>query len=414
MPRSPTTRLLCADSTENTGRHWQRIKIDLKAGKSYPLQLTGFTTARKSVKTSVLLTALACAAAGLHSASAASVTFSSVTGTFDQGAPYNVGASINGNAQDGIGWGIFGGQTAPSQSAVYTASAPFSGNRLAVSIPQFFGGDHYANEFRVSYTTDAVPSAGGAWTELAPAIARAANGLTLTGLGANRYGVSGVANGATTNFVMMASGAFTNVTGVRLELFNSGVNIGASGNGNLVISELFVTTDNSINLALGAPVTSSAPTYPGQFASFLVDGNTFNQTHPADPPAQTGFSYTVDLQGIYDLNSLELVNRSGGCCPDRLSNYRVEVLSPAMATLWSGDIRTDGSNSGPDGIDTITAASGSGSFSGQYVRITNLSNNSYNPQIAEFRAFGAPIPEPSVTGTLLLAAWALALRRRRR
>jgi len=364
------------------------------------------------VKTSVLLTTLACAAAGLPLAHAANVTFSSVTGTFDQGAPYDVGASINGNATDTFGWGIFGGHTAASQTAVYTAAAPFSGNRLAVSIPQFFGGSHYANEFRVSYTTDAVPSAGGTWTELAPSLARAANGLALTALGANRYGVSGASGDGRTNFVLMANGAFTNVTGMRLELFNPGVNIGAAGNGNLVISEFMATTDSSINLALAAPVTSSGATYPGQFASFLVDGNPFNQSHPADPPAQTGFSYTVDLQGVFDLTSLELVNRTG-CCPDRLSNYRVEVLSPALTTLWSGDVRTDGSNSGDGGMDVITAANGAGIFSGQYVRITNLSNNAYNPQIAEFRAFGAPVPEPSVPVTVLLLAGSLALRRRR-
>ncbi len=375
--------------------------------------MADLTAAFIIVKTSSLLLLSAFSIAAHDTARAASVTFSAVSATFDQGGSYAVGASINGSDTDGFGWGIFGGQTAASQSAVYTASAPFSGNRLAVSIPQFFGSNHYANQFRVSYTTDAVPSAGGSWTELSPSIARAANGLTLSSLGANQFGVSGAAVDQKTNYVLMASGAFSNVTGMRLELFNSGVNIGAAANGNLVISELLVTTDNSINYALGAPVTSSAATYPNQFASFLTDGNLLNQTHPADPPAQTGFSYTVDLQGVFDLTTLELVNRAGGCCPERLSNYRVEVLSPAMATLWSGDIRTDGSNSGPSGIDTISAASGSGVFSGQYVRITNLSDGAYNPQIAEFRAFGTPIPEPSVAGTLLAAALTLTQRRRR-
>jgi hypothetical protein len=368
------------------------------------------------VKSAALFTSLACACAiiGIGAASAASVTFSSVAGTFDQGAPFDVAASINGTAQDGAGWGIFNGQTAPSQTAVYTASAPFSGNRLSVSIPQFFGGDHYAKEFRVSYTTDAVPSAGGAWTELAPTIARAANGLALNSLGSNHFGAVGASNNGTTNYVLLANGNFANVTGVRLELFNSGGNIGAAGNGNLVISEMFVTTDSSINLALGAPVTTSAGTYPGQFASFLVDGNTLNQTHPADPPAQAGFSYTVDLQGLFSLSSLELVNRADGCCPERLRNYRVEVLSAAMTTLWTGDFRTDNSNSGTNGIDTITAANGAGTFEGQFVRITNLSNDPYNPQIAEFRAFGSPIPEPSAAAISLLATACLTLRRRRR
>ena len=230
------------------------------------------------------------------------------------------------------------------QAAYYTASAPFSGNRLQVAIPQFFGSNHYAREFRVSYTTDATPSAGGVWTPLSASMARAANGLSLTSLADNHYGVSGAANGGTTNFVLRSNGVFTNVTGVRLELFNPGGFIGAAANGNLVISEMFATTDSTINVALGAPVSTSAATYPNQFASYLTDGNSLNQSHPADPPAQNTFSFTVDLQGVYSLTSLELQNRTG-CCPERLTNYRVEVLSPLMTTLWTGDIRTDGSNS---------------------------------------------------------------------
>src|SRR5688572_12375608 len=173
-----------------------------------------------------LLTLLA--SAGL--ASAASVTFSSGTATYEQPG-YPAAQSINGNSQDGGGWAFDGGQTS-NQSGVFTASTPFSANRLSVSIPQFFGGDHYSRDFRVSYTTDATPSAGGNWTELAASIARAANGLTLNSLGSNRYGPSGVAEGGSTNYVLMAQGNFNNVTGVRLELFNSAGNLGAAANGN--------------------------------------------------------------------------------------------------------------------------------------------------------------------------------------
>lgn len=349
-------------------------------------------------------------------AAAASVTFSSVSATYDQGAPFNIGASINGNAQDGIGWGIFSGtpgagQTAASQTAVYTASAPFSGSRLSVSIPQFLGTNHYAKDFRVSYTTDATPSAGGSWTELAPSIARASGGLALSSLGSNHFGPTGASPDGRTNFVLTANGTFSNVTGVRLELFNSGGTIGAASNGNLVISEMLVTTDNSINLALAAPVTASAGTWPGNPATMIVDGNTGSISHP-DQDAFSGFSYTVNLEGTYALTTLELVNRAD-CCPDRLSNYRVEVLSDAMVSLWSGTIRGDGSNSGMGGIDTVTAASGTGTFAGQYIRVTNLNGQQYTPQIAELRAFGAPVPEPATGLTALLAAAGMLLRRRR-
>jgi F5/8 type C domain len=351
-------------------------------------------------------------------AGAAQVTFTSVVATYDQGAPYNVGASINGSALDGFGWGIFSntagtGQTAPEQSAVYTASSPFSGNRLAISIPQFLGGDHYSKMFRVSTTTDAAPSSGGTWTQITPSLIRAAHGLSIADQGLNRYSPIGVADAGTTNFAIFSDTPFANVTGIRLELFNLGGTIGAASNGNLVISEMLVTTDNSINLALGAAVTASAATWPGNPASFLTDGNINWFSHPENPPAQNGFAYTVDLNQSAALTSIELVNRTDGCCPERLSNYRVEVLSDAMTTLWSGNIRSDNSNSGTGGTDVVTAANGAGAFTGRYIRVTNLSGDAYNPQIAELRAFGAFVPEPGTT-TLGLLSGLMVLTRRRR
>jgi hypothetical protein len=174
---------------------------------------------------------------------------------------------------------------------------------------------------------------------------------------------------------------------------------------------MIVTTDNSINLALAATTVGSAATWPGQPASFLTDGNLTTVSHP-NQDAFSNFSYTTDLQGSFALTSLEMVNRDA-CCPDRLSNYRVEILDSASMSVWSGDIRTDGSNSGMGGIDTITAANGTGTFAGQFVRVTNLSGLQYNPQIAELRAFGAPIPEPTATISGLLAAAGLLVRRRR-
>ncbi len=74
---------------------------------------------------------------------------------------------------------------------------------------------------------------------------------------------------------------------------------------------------------------------------------------------------------------------------------------------------TDGSNSGFGGIESITAAAGTGTFAGQYIRVTNLNGQQYNPQIAELRAFGAAIPEPTAPMSGLLVAAGLLLRRRR-
>ncbi|MFT5855056.1 MAG: hypothetical protein ACI8XO_002304, partial [Verrucomicrobiales bacterium] len=150
------------------------------------------------------------------------------------------------------------------------------------------------------------------------------------------------------------------------------------------------------NIAVGRPVSSSAATWNGQLPANLTDGNTANQSHPLANSGTLGFYYEIDLGSTKSLGSVELVNRSG-CCPERLSNYRVEIRADsggsAGAVNWSAEIRTDGSNSGDGGRDIVSASLDPGnSMSGRYVRIVNLSNAAYNPQIAEFEAFEAPLP----------------------
>jgi hypothetical protein len=150
------------------------------------------------------------------------------------------------------------------------------------------------------------------------------------------------------------------------------------------------------NIALGRPVSASAATWSGQLPANLTDGNTANQSHPLASSNTIGFFYEIDLGSTRNLGSVELTNRSN-CCPERLSNYRVEIRADnngaAGDVTWSADIRTDGSNSGQGGIDTIPASLDPGkAMSGRYLRIVNLSNEAYNPQIAEVEAFEAPLP----------------------
>lgn len=131
-------------------------------------------------------------------------------------------------------------------------------------------------------------------------------------------------------------------------------------------------------------------------AANLTDGNEANQSHPLASSGTLGFYYEIDLGSTTNLGSIGLVNRSG-CCPERLSNYRVEIRADnggsAGALTWSADIRTDGSDSGQGGRDLVSASLDSAnSMSGRYVRVVNLSNAAYNPQIAEIEAFEAPLP----------------------
>ena len=101
-----------------------------------------------------------------------------------------------------------------------------------------------------------------------------------------------------------------------------------------------------------------------------MDGNTGTVSHP-DQDAFANFSYTTDLQGTYALSTLELVNRDDICCVDQLpgANFGCLARHHVVGRHPHGWI--------------------------------------------ELRAFGAPIPEPSVTVTGLFALTGLVLRRRR-
>ena len=157
-----------------------------------------------------------------------------------------------------------------------------------------------------------------------------------------------------------------------------------------------------VNIALGALVTSSAATYGGQVATNITDGNLTNQSHPLAEFGTLGFTYTIDLGDSYNLVEIVLWNRVG-CCPERLSNYRVSVHPDDGAGMpgepvWTTDIRTDGTNSGDGGSDNLSAdLDPDGNFAGRFITVENLSDQPYNPQIAELQAFtNDDVPEPPV------------------
>ena len=155
------------------------------------------------------------------------------------------------------------------------------------------------------------------------------------------------------------------------------------------------------NIALNKPIIASGVLYPGSYhptyaVTNLVDGNPATFAHPNDATGTSGFYYQIDLQQSVTLDRIVLINRSE-CCPERLSRYRVGVYADNAgapgALNWTADIRTDGSNSGMGGSDTVTGALNvAGTFAGRFVRITNISNEGYNPQIAEVEVYRAPLP----------------------
>ena len=162
------------------------------------------------------------------------------------------------------------------------------------------------------------------------------------------------------------------------------------------------------NAALGREVTASAATWGGQPPANITDGDFNTQSHPLADFDTLGFTYTVDLDQTYNLETLLIYNRrQANCCPERLTNYRVSLhdddgTGAPGAPLWKADIRTDFSDSGVGGIDTLTAdLDPAGTFAGQFIVVENLSDDPYNPQIAEIEALtrDAVIPPPTTTRT---------------
>ena len=151
-----------------------------------------------------------------------------------------------------------------------------------------------------------------------------------------------------------------------------------------------------VNAALGQPVTASGPVYDAERSpSMITDGSASSFSHPASSTTPANFKYTINLGSNQPLNKLRFLNRSG-CCPERLTNYRVSVFAtdPAVAGAtagWTTVVRANGSNSGDSGVDEVLAgAHATGVFAGQWLQIQNLSNLVHHPQLAEFEALTSP------------------------
>src|SRR5687768_6825356 len=151
------------------------------------------------------------------------------------------------------------------------------------------------------------------------------------------------------------------------------------------------------NLALGKPAISSGPNFGSFKPAALTDGDEQTFAHPLASSGTLGFYYEVDLGRSYRLDRIVLRNRNDGCCPERLTRVRVEIYGdggdvPGSLNWWT-DLRADGSNSGVGGRDVITAANQPGGvFAGRLIRIVNMSNAAYNPQLAEIEVFGGVPP----------------------
>jgi len=154
----------------------------------------------------------------------------------------------------------------------------------------------------------------------------------------------------------------------------------------------------STNLALNRPVFSSGANFGSFRPASLTDGSPDTFTSPAAGSGTLGFYYQVDLGRLYHFDRIVLRNRGDGCCPERLSRFKVEVYGAGGDTvgplLWSAKLRSDGTHSGAAGTDVITAAMNTNSvFAGRFVRVVNDSGMGYSPQLAEIEVYGSFAPE---------------------
>jgi hypothetical protein len=159
-----------------------------------------------------------------------------------------------------------------------------------------------------------------------------------------------------------------------------------------------------LNWAFGAQAFSNSPLWlPGNWnISKLVDGDRQGVFHGHTDIAP-GFAYEVNLGTVVKMNEIDIFARQDGCCPERLTNYRVSVHSDDNgkigAQVWSADLRTDGTNSGdaPDKKEILTAGlNPQGKFEGQWIRILSLEDpvQNYALQMTELEVYG--------TGTIVI------------
>src|SRR5580765_3038929 len=172
-----------------------------------------------------------------------------------------------------------------------------------------------------------------------------------------------------------------------------------------VFTELLLCVSNAVgqnspqpDLALGKLVTSSGATWGNLVPAAITDGDPNTFSHPLAASGTLNYYFEVDLGGSYQLDRMLLRNRADGCCPERLTNYRIEIYADnagdAGVLNWNATMRADGSYSGVAGVDTITRTNNSaGTFAGRFIRIVNNGGAAYNPQIAEVEVYGALTPQ---------------------
>ncbi len=212
-------------------------------------------------------------------------------------------------------------------------------------------------------------------------------------------------NGSSTNITYQWQRTGTNLVGATNSTYTIGP-IAPGDNGvvyRCVVSYPGLTSVTSaaatvrINWAFHAGAFSNGPLWSSAWnISMLVDGDRGSVFHGIAGPA-VGFAYQVNLGTTIQMSEIDLYPRQDGCCPERLTNFRVSVHSDNGGkigpTVWSADLFTDGSNPGSTAGSLVTLNAGlnpSGTFSGQWIQIETLDNPppDYALQMDELEVYG--------------------------
>jgi hypothetical protein len=164
------------------------------------------------------------------------------------------------------------------------------------------------------------------------------------------------------------------------------------------------------NVALNKPTSGDEafgfPTSNGNDGSI----DTFTHADNTNPPPDNPF-WQVDLEGIFDLTRIELVDRADGCCsPNRLEGSSLTVFDVSMTPIYTSAPITGLTD--PSSGELITFDNGGAGFAGAaHIRVDGA-NQFF--QFAELRAF--VIPEPAAIGLIGITVIGMIpelLRRRR-
>lgn len=192
--------------------------------------------------------------------------------------------------------------------------------------------------------------------------------------------------------------------------------------------QVMATVDaaTQVNRAVGARVTANGPLYGSFTPGLITDGARGTVAH-GNTALSAGFGYTVDLGLEVTMDHINVVARQDGCCPERLSNYRLSVFKDNNGApgdkVYSIDLHTDQSNpgSGPGAKDVIDATidPAFAGVKGQWVKLEALDDppTDYAMQIGELEVYGTlpPIvklqingePQDAATGTGLTATYSV-------